>query len=347
MPGVAEEIMRGNLLPESWRAILDEAAVSVGWSATGRSMAAASASGAVFLFEAGNGRHLKRWDAHRFSATVIAWHPHEDLLATAGQDGKVSIWNPEDDAPSHVLECGTSWVEHLAWSPSGEHLATACGRILRIWSRTGELLQTFDEQPNTIAGIDWRADSQELVSACYGQVVFWSPSSNTPKRTFEWKGSMLCIAWSPDGRYLCHGNQDSTVHFWIVASGKELQMSGYPLKVAQIAWDRRSKYLATAGSPQITVWDCSGKGPAGRRPQTLKHHLFPLRAMRYQSDGPLLASGCAEGRVAIWKPSKRDDPDMTASLGSPVTALSWSTASGHLAVATEDGSVVVYDPRST
>jgi WD40 repeat protein len=69
--------------------------------------------------------------------------------------------------------------------------------------------------------------------------------------------------------------------------------------------------------------------------------------MRYQSDGPLLASGCAEGRVAVWKPSKRDDPDMTAKLDSPVTDLAWSTASGHLAVATEDGSVVVFDPRST
>jgi hypothetical protein len=73
------------------------------------------------------------------------------------------------------------------------------------------------------------------------------------------------------------------------------------LKVAQIAWDRRSKYLATAGSPQITVWDYSGTGTAGRVPQTLKHHRFPLRAMRYQSDGPLLASGCAEGRFAVWR----------------------------------------------
>jgi hypothetical protein len=72
-----------------------------------------------------------------------AWRPHEELLASA----------EEDDARSHTLDRRTSWVEHLVWSPS-------------------ELLQTFDEQPNTIAGINWRADSQELVSACYGQVIF-------------------------------------------------------------------------------------------------------------------------------------------------------------------------------
>jgi WD40 repeat protein len=347
MPGVTEEALQGTLLSQAWRSVLDEAAVSVSCSASGRYVAAASASGAVFLFEAGTGKQLKRWDAHRFASTLVAWHPHEDLLASAGHDGKVLLWKPEDETSSSALECGTAWVEHLAWSPSGRQLATGCGRTLRLWSKDGALVQEFETQPNTIAGIDWRSDSMELVSACYGQVVFWSPSTNTPKRTFEWKGSMLCIAWSPDGRYLCHGNQDSTVHFWIVATGKELQMSGYPLKVAQIAWDRRSKYLATAGSPQITVWDCSGKGPAGRTPQTLKHHRSPLRSMRYQSNGPLLASGCAEGRVAIWKPSKRDDPDMTAKLDSPITDLAWSDVSGRLAAATEDGSVVVFDPRTS
>lgn len=42
------------------------------------------------------------------------------------------------------------------------------------------------------------------------------------------------MAWSPDGRYLSHGNQDATVHFWIVATGRELQMTGYPSKVAQL-----------------------------------------------------------------------------------------------------------------
>jgi len=342
MPGIAEKTIEGTL-PKKWGAELDEAAVSTAWSAGGKWLAAASASGAVYLFEADTGRTARRWDGHRFGATSVAWHPAQELLASAGQDGKTNLWSPESDAPVATLDSGTAWVEHLAWSPSGHYLATACGRSLRLWSTKGELLQSFDEQPNTIAGIDWRFDSEELVSACYGQVVFWKPSSSSPTRIFEWKGSMLCLAWSPDARYLCHGNQDSTVHFWIVATGKELQMSGYPLKVAQICWDRRSKYLATAGSPQITVWDCSGKGPAGRKPQTLTQHRLPVRAMRYQKDGPMLASGCAEGCVAVWRPSKRDKPDWTAHLGTPITDVAWSPGNDRFAVATEDGSVVAFE----
>ena len=39
------------------------------------------------------------------------------------------------------------------------------------------------------------------------------------------------IPWSPDGKYIATGDQDSTVHFWIMSTGDDLQMSGYPTKV--------------------------------------------------------------------------------------------------------------------
>src|ERR1700761_4247569 len=133
MPGVTGEVMQGTLLPQAWRAVLDEAAVSVSWSASGRYMAAASASGAVFLFDAVTGQQLKRWEAHHFAATLVAWHSHEDLLASAGHDGKVRLWKPEAETSHCTLECGSVWVEHLVWSPSGRQLATGCGRTLRLW----------------------------------------------------------------------------------------------------------------------------------------------------------------------------------------------------------------------
>ncbi|HMP41901.1 MAG TPA: WD40 repeat domain-containing protein, partial [Roseiflexaceae bacterium] len=67
------------------------------------------------------------------------------------------------------------------------------------------------------------------------------------KRKFEWKGSVLVLAVSLDGKYIAAGAQNASVHFWICRDGTDLEMSGYPRKVRELAWDSSSSYLATGG----------------------------------------------------------------------------------------------------
>ncbi|HZY74221.1 MAG TPA: hypothetical protein VFE22_14030 [Edaphobacter sp.] len=342
MPGLIERQAVAPALSQDWQASLDESAVSIDWSASGSWLAAVSASGTVCLFDAADGTCIQQISAHRFGATQVAWHPEDARFATAGQDGCVRLWDARLDGLVSELDCGAEWVEHIAWSDNGRLLATAAGRKLKVWTKDGTLVQEYPEHPNTIAAIAWKAGSEKLVSACYGRLQFWESDSPEAQRTFEWKGSMLSLAWSPDGRYLCHGNQDATVHFWIVKTGKELQMWGYPTKVRELAWDHRSRYLATGGGPAITVWDCSGKGPANTRPTTLDLHRAPVTGMAYQHSGGMLASGCAHGQVAFWKPSKRKEPDAVAALSAGITNISWSPDDRSVAVAAEDGSVVVF-----
>jgi WD40 repeat protein len=344
MPGLIERQASAPAIPQIWQATLDESAVSVDWSASGSWLAAASACGTVCIFNAADGSCIQQLSAHRFGATRIAWHPQDARFATAGQDGFVRLWDARLDGLLKELNCGAEWVEHIAWTDNGQLLATAAGRKLKVWTKDGALVQQYPDHPNTIAAIAWKTGSEELVSACYGQLHFWSPGGAEPFRAFSWKGSMLSLAWSPDGRYLCHGNQDATVHFWMVKNGKELQMWGYPTKVRELAWDHRSRYLATGGGGSITVWDCSGKGPANTKPATLNFHRAPVTGMAYQHSGGTLASGCAHGQLALWKPSKRKEPDAVAVLSAGMTDIAWSPDDRFVATAAEDGSIAVFRP---
>lgn len=331
-------------VPEQWSALMDDCIISVAWSPDSAQLSAVSADGRLEIFDVESGRAKQSLQAHQFGATGVAWHPAGDKLASAGQDGRIRIWNPQSGELVHEMEGGSSWVEHLAWSPSGKYLATAAGRRLRLWSDEGELIREYPEHSNTIAAIAWRPNTSELASACYGQIRVWHPDIENPARMFLWKGSMLALTWSPDGQYLCHGNQDSTVHFWIVPSAKELQMWGYPTKIRELAWDRRSRYLATGGGTQITIWDCAGKGPANTKPIALTFHEQVLSQLVYQRNGPLLASGCVGGRIAVWNPGrgKSKEPMFTAALHSGVTQLAWSPTGKLLAAASEDGTLAVF-----
>jgi len=223
-------------------------------------------------------------------------------------------------------------------------LASAAGRKLKLWNAVGALVRECPDHQSTISGLQWKPRVMQLASIAYGGVTLWDPEQSEAVRRLEWIGSSLVIAWSPDGKHIATGDQDSTVHFWIMSTGEDLQMSGYPTKVRELSWDATSRYLATGGSQEVTVWDCSGRGPAGSRPITLAGHQNFLSVVRFQHRGKLLASGGADGLVYVWQLRGRISSlaAYQAALTAGVTSLVWSPNDQHIAVGDESGGVRVF-----
>lgn len=334
---------RPTLLPTRWRADVEDYANALAWSPDDGLLAVASVDGPVTLFDARSGEPRHRLPGHGFGTASLSWGPG-GTLATAGQDGKVRLWNAQRGEQKAVLDGGAPWVERVEYAPDGRFLVSAAGRRLRMWKPDGDLLWESTEHESTVADVRWRpGTSRSLVSAAYGGLTLWRPDGPRAVRKFGWKGSTLVVSWSPDGRFIATGDQDSTVHFWIARSGKDLQMYGYPTKVRELAWSPDSRHLATGGGPDVTVWDCSGKGPAGTTPIQLQAHEELVSALAYQNGGPLLASAGRDGLVVLWEPGRRTSPIALESPGSAVTHLAWSPDDRRLAAGCESGGVSVFD----
>lgn len=342
MFGLSKAAVRPELASR-WEHNIGDFVNSLSWSPDGRILAAASVSGPIFLIDAESGQLITRLAGHGFGTMQVGWSAQGHRLASAGQDGKARLWDPQTGQELAALDGGSAWVERLAWSPRGDHLATAAGRRLRLWSADGQLQQDWPLQNATIADIAWNPRQNVLASCGYNGLSFWAPDSPQETRRFDWKGSMLVLSWSPDAKYIATGNQDSTIQFWIMATGKELHMWGYPAKIRELSWDARSRYLASGGAASVVVWDCSGKGPAGTKPITLDFHERLLTQLAFQKEGSLLASGCEEGLVAIWRPGKSEEPIATAHLGSAIGQLSWSPQHKTLAAGSALGRVLAFN----
>jgi WD40 repeat protein len=326
-----------------WLGEVEDHVIDLAWSPDGDRLAAASVGGPVSLFDHASGEVRHHLAGHRFGTTALCWSPHGALLASAGQDGLARAWDAANGAERFRVEGGSAWVERVAWSPPGDVLATAAGRTLRLWDASGNLLLDAPPHPSTIADIRWRPRSHELASAAYGRLALWKPDKPEPTRAFAWKGSMLTLAWSPEGRYIATGDQDSTVHFWVVKTGEDLMMYGYPTKVRELSWDSVGRYLATGGGPQATVWDCSGKGPSGTTPLAIDRRRCLITALAFRPSGAVLAVGGEDGAVRAWRVAKDSAKLGVANLGSEVTKVAWHPSGRSLAAATATGTVGVFE----
>lgn len=333
-------------LVASWRVEAGGHVIALAWSGCERYLAAALADGPIVLLDVEELRVIREWRGHAGGTSWVEWRPGlKPLLASCGHDGVLRLWDAAQAEPLWEGPAGASWVGKLAWSPTGRYLALGAGKRVRLWELDETLREArvWAEQPSTIADLAWRplqAGTEEtLVSCGYNGLALWQPELEEAARKYDWKGSMLKLAWSPDGKVIATGNQDATVQFWILATGKELQMSGYRAKIRELAWDPQCRYLATGGSATVVVWDCSGKGPSGTKPLMLDFHGRLLSQLEWEPRGPRLVSGCEEGLVAVWQPGKKDRPLATAHLGSAVTQISWRSK---LAVGTDAGRVEVY-----
>jgi WD40 repeat protein len=346
MPGIATEV-RAPALAQSWETQLDDYIVRLAFSPDRRLLAAAGLGGAIHLLDPATGERFRSIIGHEIGTQCISWSHDGTLLASGGQDGRVRIWSPSGGKLLHDLPGGAAWVEQVAFAPRHPLLVSAAGRHLKLWNADGSCAREYAPHPSTISDVQWQHGNPFFTSAAYGQLATFKPDSSEPVKTFAWKGSILCAAWSPDDNYMATGNQDASVHFWYRKSGKNLEMTGYPAKVREIAWDASSRYLATGGSAIVTIWDCGGKGPSGTRPIQLERHNTLLTALQFQHEGALIASGCRDGLVCVWNPRKEASPLRESMLDDEVTQVCWAPGDRLLAASSASGMVRMFVPTTT
>jgi WD40 repeat protein len=342
MPSVAKRRVR---FDELWRVALDAPIAAISPAPDGSAVAVASVEGPIHIVDAHTGATRHILPGHAGSTVALDWTPDAQMLLSIGHDGFGRFWDPSAGAERLAVDIGASWGERIVASPDNARVATAAGRYVRLWTRDGLLVHAWPARASTVLDIAWRRGGKRsrLAAVSYGSVGLYDPGLGTKaSRELRWKGSSLVLAWRPDGTFLATGDQDASVHFWNVANGQDLMMSGYPRKVRELSWDASGRWLATGGGFQIIVWDCK-TSPAGTDPILLEHHTVPLCALQYQRRGVLLAAASMDGALTLWEPRRSNKPVAERPAdGFEVTSMVWSIDDRCLFIANEAGDVAAW-----
>lgn len=335
---------KGGVLAAGAVAAIEDFPVAMSWAPDGSAVVIGGGEGGIFIVGMRDGV-VRRLGDHAPGVLQVAYQPRSFVLASAGQDGSVRLWDAGavEAQASRIIHRAKGWPLGLSWRSDGGALVFASGKSLHVHEATSGAMSEIVGHAVTLSHALWRGRN-EVIAAGNG-ALFVDSVSESKVEQFVLEGTPLTLSLSPDMKIAASGLADGTINFRYINNRKRSRMSGYDGKVDQTAWSANSRYLATSssGASSIVVWDFGSKGPEGSAPLQLNAHEERIEALDWQGSGAMLASAGRDWRVVLWRPAPNSrEPLDIQLLDGAAAAVSWSPDSKHLAVAQASGKVRFY-----
>lgn len=213
--------------------------------------------------------HLQTFDAvvegHDGEIFGVAYVPDGTLIATAGWDGFLRLWDPASAMPLVKLRASPKPLSACAISPDGKQFLTGSMEgILAIWdAATQQPLHTTVAHTRPIASIRFSPDGQYLATAGWDRQV--------QLRRVDRPGDVKTLS----------GHQDILAGCTFLPGGKEL--------------------LSWGADGTLRVWDVA----LAREVGTIKAHDDRVTAAALSPDGTQALTGSRNGKLKLWDLAER------------------------------------------
>ena len=243
----------------------------------------------------------------------------------------------------------------VAWSPDGSKFALGgatgaiCWDIEAGWE--GIYLGGYD---GTVGQITWSPDSTKIAGACDGpadedgndgesSIKVWDSVTGDELLIIDGlEGTVVSVAWSPDGTKLASGGFDNAVSIWDSSNGQKLEFCGKHSKwVESVVWSPDGTKLASCGPDEtIRLWEVS----TGKEILALQLEAFYVA---WSPTGDKLASCSSYDHTAkVWDASNGKELHTLQGHEDGVKWVAWRKCGTKLASCSDDETVKIWSiPR--
>src|SRR5262245_61968769 len=246
---------------------------------------------------------------HSHAIRALAYAPgRESLLASAGEDRSIRLWDPALGQQLALLECRRDGILALTFSPDGRLLASG-GRAgsLTVWD-----VATRTQAPGTslcagpIVTVSFTPDGRALLAGLRsqryggepGRLVCWNLSPLHPLERLHWTGDVESVGIAPSRHLLAIAGQHRSVELWEVGRRRADEPAFWlPARVRSLCFSPGdARLLAAATGRVVQLYDLDTR-------QWVAHcqgHRADVNALAFSPDGQQLLSGGTDRSVRLW-----------------------------------------------
>jgi len=194
------------------------------------------------------------------NSKVVCCHFSSDgkLLASAGHDKKVVLWNMETLQTESTPEEHGMIITDVRFRPNSTQLATSSfDTTVRIWdaAKPSYVSQPFTGHASHVMSLDFSPKNNEILCSCdaNSEIRFWNISQYSCTRAF--KGGSAQVRFQPRIGQLLAAAAEKVVSIFDVETDRQTHsLRGHTTDVHSICWDTNGDYLASASQESVRVW---------------------------------------------------------------------------------------------
>jgi WD40 repeat protein len=227
----------------------------------GKLLASGDALGTVFVWDAGTGKRLHDFEAHRHEIQALAFSADGKSLVSWSRGRTVHVWDvaaAKGRLLDAQLKVDVMPLDHMcaAVSPDGKRVFVGCddGRVRVCETASGKQVRSIEAHAKPVSAVAVSHDGKTLATGGWDDTVrLWEVATGKEVRRLALPGGAGALAFSADGKALAAGNFAGPIRLWDLASGKETaRLAGHQGRVVPRSVSARGRVTGLAFSADGT-----------------------------------------------------------------------------------------------